>query len=272
MLCSPGVLLSHSACARKAEAFADVARLRMHHGDQRHGTCGLRWFADERNSGRLVQFSSHSYRAGFQHNRSADRQAGRDTVRMTQTIFFALLLNWLPCLAEAQALATATGPGSFIAAGAGVSGFETDYGHNRIGGGFAFVDANPTWRIGLEGEVRLLRWHAQQDVTESTYLGGLRVVVWPTPRRWQPYVKCLVGGGRITLPYGYAHGSFMTYAPGAGLDVVLNDRFFVRAIDFEAQRWPQFSYGALQPYGLSAGISMRLNGISRFPKGKRARH
>ena len=171
----------------------------------------------------------------------------------------------------AQALATATGPGSFVAVGAGVSGFETDYGHNRIGGGVAYVDVNPQWRLGFEGEARFLRWHANEQVTESTYLGGVRVSLWPHPRRWSPYAKFLAGAGEITLPYGYAHGGFLTYAPGAGLEVALNDRLAVRVADFEYQHWPQFTYGALSPYGVSAGVSMRLNGISRYPKGARAR-
>lgn len=128
----------------------------------------------------------------------------------------AAAMAWIaPRTCDAQALATATGPGSYVAAGGGFSGFETDYGHNRIGGGFAFVDVNPTWRLGLEGEARFLRLHADEEVTESNYLGGVRAVVWPRPQRWAPYVKFLVGAGRITLPYGYAHGGFLTYAPGA---------------------------------------------------------
>ncbi len=172
---------------------------------------------------------------------------------------------------KAQALATATGPGSYVAVGGGVSGFETDYGHNRIAGGVAYVDFNPSWRFGLEGEARFLRGHAEEQVTESNYLAGVRAVIWPRPRPWAPYAKFLAGAGRITLPYGYAHGGFLTYAPGAGVDIALSDRVSLRAVDFEYQHWPQFTYGALHPYGLSAGISVRLNGVARYPKGRRAR-
>ncbi len=173
---------------------------------------------------------------------------------------------------RAQALATATGPGSFVAVGAGISGFETDYGHNRIAGAFTYVDVNPHWRVGFEGEARFLRWHANEQVTETNYLGGLRVALWPRPRRWSPYAKFLAGAGKITLPFDYAHGGFLTYAPGAGLDVTLNDRITARVADFEYQHWPQFPYGALSPYGVSAGLSVRVNGISRYPKGARVRH
>lgn len=174
--------------------------------------------------------------------------------------------------AHTQALATATGPGTYVAIGGGVSGFQTDYGHNRMGGALAYADLNPHWRVGLEGEARYLRWHSQEQVTESNYLGGLRVMLLPEPGRWQPYVKFLAGAGRITLPYGYAHGTFLAYAPGVGLDVALTDRLSVRAIDLEYQRWPQFSYGGLSPYGISTGLTLRLNEVSRFPKGARGRH
>ncbi len=172
--------------------------------------------------------------------------------------------------AKAQAVATASGPGSYVAVGGGVSAFQADYGKRDIAGGFVYADVNPQWRVGLEGEARFLRYHTAEDVTESNYLGGVRFAIL-RPRRWQPYGKFLAGVGRITLPFGYAHGSFLTYAPGAGLDIALNERVTVRAIDVEYQHWPQFTFGSLSPYGVSAGISLRLNGISRYPKDLRMR-
>ena len=169
-----------------------------------------------------------------------------------------------------QAVATASGPGSYVAVGGGVSDFQMDYGHRDVGGGFVYADVNPQWRVGLEGEARFLRWHSTEEVTESSYVGGLRVALW-RPGRWQPYGKFLAGMGRITLPFGYAHGSFLAYAPGAGIDFEASDRVTVRVLDFEYQRWPQFTYGPLNPYGISAGISVRLNGVSRYPRGRWAR-
>ena len=170
----------------------------------------------------------------------------------------------------AQAISTASGPGSYVAVGGGVSEFQADYGHRNIAGGFVYVDANPQWRVGLEGEARFLRYHTFEDVKESDYLGGVRVAILQ-PRRWQPYGKFLAGVGKITLPFNYAHGSFLTYAPGAGLDIALTDSITVRAVDFEYQHWPQFTYGAMSPYGLSAGISVRLNPVRRYPRGSRVR-
>ena len=167
--------------------------------------------------------------------------------------------------ARAQAVATASGPGSDVTVGGGVAAFQADYGQRDIGGGFAWADVNPQWRVGLEGEARYLRYHAAEDVTESNYLGGVRVALL-RPRRWQPYGKFLAGMGRISLPFGYAHGSFLAYAPGAGLDIALNNFVPVRAVDVEYQHWPQFPFGALSPYGVSVGISVRLNPLSKYPR------
>lgn len=168
-------------------------------------------------------------------------------------------------LARAQAAATASGPGAYIAVGGGITMFQADYGSRGLGGGLVFADVNPQWRVGLEGEIRMLRWHTDERVTESNYLGGLRIALW-RPRRVQPYGKLLAGLGKITLPFGYGRGAFLVYAPGAGVDVALTDRVSVRAIDFEYQDWPQFAYGRLNPYGFSAGVSVRLNPVFRYPK------
>ena len=172
---------------------------------------------------------------------------------------------------QAQAIATASGPGSNLVAGGGISNFTSAYGNNDLAGAFIFVDTNPQWRIGFEGEGRFLHWHASEQVTEATYLGGLRVALLPRPARFSPYVKFLAGAGEITLPSHYAHGGFLTYAPGAGVDIELTERISMRAIDVEYERWPLFTYGVLHPYGVSTGMSFRLNGLSRFPKGSRAR-
>ena len=165
---------------------------------------------------------------------------------------------------QAQALATASGPGSYIAVGGGVSWFQADYGHRDIGGAILYAEVNPHWRFGLQGEARFLHAHTAQNVTEANYLGGVRVALLH-PRKLQPYVKFLAGVGKITLPYGYARGSFLAYAPGAGLDLALTDRLSLRAVDVEYQRWPSFPYGTLSPYGVSAGLLFRLNPVHRYP-------
>jgi hypothetical protein len=167
--------------------------------------------------------------------------------------------------ARAQNIPTAVGPGSYVAVGGEISAFQADYGQRVLGGGVLFADVNPTWRIGFEGEARYLRFNSFEDVTESNYLAGPRVMLKPGP--WRPYVKFLVGAGKITFPFKYAEGTFLAYAPGAGMDYLVNDRVTVRVIDVEYQVWPDFSsYGELRPYGVSAGISFRLNPADHIPK------
>jgi hypothetical protein len=170
--------------------------------------------------------------------------------------------------ARAQNIPTAIGPGSYVAVGGEISAFQADYGHRVLGGGVLFADVNPTWRIGFEGEARYLRFNSFEDVTESNYLAGPRVMIKPGP--WRPYVKLLVGAGKITLPFHYATGTFLAFAPGGGMDYLVNDRVTVRVIDVEYQLWPDFSsYGELRPYGVSAGISFRLNPAEHIPKNAR---
>jgi opacity protein-like surface antigen len=183
-----------------------------------------------------------------------------------------LTLGLCAATSEGQAYATASGPGSYAAVGGGGSIFQSDYGQRKIDGYFAYADVNPTWRYGFEGEVRFLRYNTDEQVTEDNYLVGARVAI---IRKWRlmPYGKFLVGAGHINLPYGYAQGTFFAMVPGGGVDVALNDRWTLRLPDVEYQVWPNFAtYGALHPYGVSAGISFRLNGISPFPKTTRSRH
>jgi hypothetical protein len=172
----------------------------------------------------------------------------------------------LTLTARGQALATAGGPGSYLAVGGGVSAFQQDYGQNWIGGGAVFVDMNPTWRYGLEGEARWMNYHTEEQVTQANYLGGLRVMLWKPASRLQPYGKFLAGVGHMNFPFGYATGNYLAMAPGAGVDIHLNDRWSVRAVDFEYQLWPQFTYGQLKPYGVTVGARYRINGVDQFPK------
>jgi hypothetical protein len=176
-----------------------------------------------------------------------------------------LLLLGTPRL-NAQAVPTATGPGSYIAVGGGASLFQADYGKRVIDGFTGYADVNPTWRYGLEAEVRVLNHHTSEDVSERNYLIGPRVAV-AGFGPFRPYAKFLIGDSRIEFPFRYAQGSYLTYAPGGGLEYMLGDRLAIRIIDAEYQFWPSFTYGSLHPYGVSAGISFRLNRVKRLPDG-----
>jgi hypothetical protein len=179
-----------------------------------------------------------------------------------------LCAGWQPSLA--QVVPAAVGPGAYVAVGGGVSGFQSVYGQRDLAGGLIYADVQPQWRVGLEGEARFLRYHTSEDVNESNYLGGIRVLVLRF-HGLEPYTKFLVGMGRITLPFGDAHGSFLAYAPGAGLDIAINHNVTVRAIDFEYQHWPQFPYASFSPYGISSGIRVRVTPLARIPQSVRKR-
>jgi hypothetical protein len=195
-------------------------------------------------------------------------------LRHATLVLLLLLLGFGVRRARAQAMPTASAPGEYVAIGGGASIFQADYGQRNIGGLTAYADINLTGRYGIEAEARYLRYRTSEDVTETNYFVGPRVAIFPG-RSLRPYVKFLVGDGHIVLPFHYAEGDFFTLAPGAGLEYAIRDRYIVRIVDFEYQTWPQFSagpqfpVGSLHPYGLSAGISIRLNSIPRFPNGHR---
>ena len=159
---------------------------------------------------------------------------------------------------HAQAKPTATGLGTLISVGGEGSYYQMDYGKRYVGGFAAFAEVDPTWRYGAEAEVRFSRFGADENVTETTYMAGPRVTLSRRQGKIRPYAKFLIGVGHINFPFNYATGSYLAYAPGGGLDYVINERWTVRAVDVEYQNWPKFTYGALNPYGISVGVAFRL--------------
>ena len=169
----------------------------------------------------------------------------------------SLLVGVAPTAAAAQSLPAAYGPGSYIQVGGTGSLFQADYGQRNLGGGAVFIDAHLYRRVGLEAEARTLAINEDAGVHETTYLAGPRISI--LPGRFRPYSKLLIGRGRFYFPFHYAQGSYFVVAPGAGVDwQVGKSRLTVRIIDVEFQKWPGFSFGPLQPYGVSSGIALRV--------------
>lgn len=181
----------------------------------------------------------------------------------------SLLMTLWTAHAIGQALPTAAGPGASVAAGGGLSLFQSVYGQRNLGGAFAFAEFSPHWRFNMEAEARYLRVHSAEDVTERNLFIGPRALV--TSGRERVYVKFLLGDAHITMPFHYGRGDFLALTPGGGVDLDLNDVTTVRVVDFEYQMWRDFPFGAMRPYGISTGISFRLSPIVRFPKGDRFR-
>ena len=184
-----------------------------------------------------------------------------------------IALRWILALsvacaaqAAAQAHYTATGPGSYIAAGATFSSYESAYGQQRINGATFYVDTNLYRRVGAEAEARLLPLRATQNVRLETFLIGPRIST--HGRTLRPYAKLLAGRGEFRFPFNDAHGSYFVVAPGVGLDYrppahedatgdLRPSRFLIR-VEVEYQLWPGFTFGALHPYGVSSGVSCRV--------------
>jgi len=159
-----------------------------------------------------------------------------------------------------QALPAATAPGAYVSVGGTYSIFQSAYGQRVLGGAGLYVDINRWRQVGIEGEARWLQQNKLANTTETTYLIGPRVEI--RRGRFSPYVKTLVGVGYFNFPYNYAQGKYFVIAPGAGVDYNLSYNLKIRLADFEYQEWPQFTFGNINPYGVSVGISYHfLNGV-----------
>jgi hypothetical protein len=164
--------------------------------------------------------------------------------------------------AIAQVAPESYGGNQTVAVGGTVSGFRLDYGKRDLGGAGVFVDADLNDRIGLTGEANWLWLHQFADTHFSTYLAGPRLT-FNNRGNFRPYIKGLVGGGLFNFPYNYAHGSYFVAAGGGGLDYHIAPRLRLRLVDFEYQYWPEFSFGAIKPYGVSVGIQYQLFGCAQ---------
>jgi hypothetical protein len=170
---------------------------------------------------------------------------------------FALLAAVAPRRAAAQAEPAGLGPGSFTQVGVSGSLYQSDYGKQQLGGVSAFFDANLYRRTGVEAEARFSRFHESEGTHNSTYLIGPRVTLLRGSLR--PYAKLLVGRGEFYFPFGYAKGSYFVVAPGFGVDWRMRrGKVTIRVVDVEFQRWPGFTYGEIEPYGISSGIALRV--------------
>jgi hypothetical protein len=227
---------------------------------------GLRKYSKQRDNSGGLQLPDHRNefdgRIPLRRHDDDYYAIGRVTL-MNRTLSTTLLLLALldHRLSHAQALPTATAPGAYVSVGGGVSIFDSGYGKQRVGGTSLYVDINPVRAIGIEAEGRWMQENSGPKITESTYLVGPRIQLRRGP--FTPYFKTLVGLAHFTYPYKDARGEYFVIAPGAGIDLMLGQNFKIRLLDIEYQEWPQFTFGAISPYGVSCGISFRVFNGSR---------
>lgn len=137
--------------------------------------------------------------------------------------------------------------------------FQPDYagqgiaqtGPKRLVGIGAFVDADFTRWIKIEGEGRWLHWNQYAGIDQNSYMIGPRLAPYEF-KRFTPYGKFLVGWGSGS----FLTGRTGTFAYGGGVDYRLSNRFNVRVFDMEFQDWRVNP--TLHPYGGSVGISYRV--------------
>jgi hypothetical protein len=159
-------------------------------------------------------------------------------------------------MARAQVIPSATAGGFRLSAGGTGSGYYMQYGEQKLLGASAFVDADVSHGLGVEAEGRWLEWHQTNDVHVETYSIGLRYHM--NFHRFQPYAKGLIGFGDFNFPFNYAHGRYLVATAGGGLDYRLTRRIHIRLPDVEYQDWPQFTYGAMNSVGVSAGVRVGI--------------
>jgi hypothetical protein len=189
-----------------------------------------------------------------------------DIMSKSLSIAFIVLTSLLARReSHAQALPTATAPGAYISVGGTLSSFQSGYGKQVVDGAGVYVDINPIRATGIEAESRWMRQSKMSKIGESTYLVGPRVQFRKGP--YTPYVKTIVGLGHFNYPYDSASGRYFVVAAGAGVDLMLGQDLKIRLIDVEYQQWPQFTFGTINPYGVSFGLSYRVfNGSRQGPR------
>ncbi len=183
----------------------------------------------------------------------------RSSVVFFGVVFFSFVLAACASSARAQVAPAATGRKLQIFAGGEGSGFQPDYAGqgvaqtspNRLYGFGAYVDADFTRWIQIEGEGRWLHWNQYAGIDQNTYMIGPRVPIYHY-HGLTPYGKFLFGWGSGSFLTGRA----TTLAYGGGVDYRLNRKFTIRCFDFEYQDWR--TTPSLNPYGGSIGISYKV--------------
>jgi opacity protein-like surface antigen len=158
-------------------------------------------------------------------------------------------------LLRGQAIPTASRIGA-IQVGVGGSLTNPDYAQKNIGQITFFADYNLAHNLGVEGVIHY-SVNTPTDISENSYMAGVRYIV--RRKRFEPYGKVLFGVGHFGLQSGNFvnpnTATYFEYAVGGGLDIHATRHINVRAIDFEAQKWPGFATHGLSPLTGTIGVA-----------------
>ena len=170
-------------------------------------------------------------------------------------LWSSILLSTLGTRVIAQAVPTATRSGA-AQVGVAVSIAAPDYGQRYVKGISIFGDLDFGAHLGVEGDVHLVSYITPTDIGENTYLAGPRYNY--RRKRLDLYGKALAGVGQFEYQYDnvpHFHDSYFVYAFGGGLDIQATRHIVIRAVDFEAQRWPGYRQDGLTPYVTTFGVA-----------------
>jgi hypothetical protein len=190
-----------------------------------------------------------------------------DWLRRSCSVTIAVILSavLLHITAWAQTVPSAYGPAHPLWVGADYSNIAASFPYQssqRLVGAGVFADVKLYGHIGLEGDVRFMRFGGFQGSTESSYLAGPKANFFARGR-FLPYGKLLVGLGKIHYPFEIGDANYCALAPGGGLGFRLSRHWMLRA-DYEYQIWPNSpEYGnepkhELTPNGLQVGVAYRV--------------
>jgi hypothetical protein len=143
-----------------------------------------------------------------------------------------------------------------VHAGGTASEYFFQYGQTRLLGVTAFSDIDIWRHYGVEAEARFLEFNQPENIHAETYLAGPRARL--NLGKFQVYGKGLVGLGVFHYPYGYATDNDFVAGGGGGVDYHISPRVHIRLADFEYQYWPQFHYGPMSSFGISAGFRVKV--------------
>lgn len=167
----------------------------------------------------------------------------------------------LPSHARAQAIPTASATASFQA-GAGYTIVSPDYGQKRIQGFTGFADYDFGVHLGIELDAHIADLITPLDIGENSYLIGPRYV-FPIGKL-HLYAKALIGSGNFRVletqdNQGVYNGWYLAYGFGGGADIRASEHITIRAIDVEAQRWPNFGTDGLTPLVYTFGAAYHFH-------------
>jgi opacity protein-like surface antigen len=180
-------------------------------------------------------------------------------------LFLALILISFSGLAHSQVEASAFRNTLPFSAGAGVSGFNIDWGRNRMYAATVWLDWHPAIMpsvlrgLGVEGEGRDLNYGrsstAPSNFRQDTILGG-PIYTYPRFRNFRPYGKYLIGFGSFDFGnrgVNYTHDTRTLFEYGAGFDYRIWHHVYARA-EYSYQDWGSLFNGQNRnPRGITVG-------------------